>query len=203
MPCKASILSYQPQAPALHIFLLSQANGTQPLAKKFKYGILPLLVASLARSEYLYYIGKSTLKGNEGDPDKNWLRNALSFTSMAYSNKRRGWDGEHLELHREQPTENLTSHAAVNLQQFRNEHIGVGYQAKHVIRQRSVPDNSVVVHTMKLNSTSNVQVQAKRKHEKIQSNRAEPKPLTRLQTYLKCEKLREFRKELATIEYSI
>jgi hypothetical protein len=122
---------------------------------------------------------------------------------MAYSNKRRGWDGDHLELHREQPTESSASHVAVDLGQFRNEQIGVGYKAKHVIRQRSVPDASVVVHTMTQDTTSNIQAQLKRKHENLRTEYTEPKPTTRLQEYLKCEKLRHFRKELASIESSI
>jgi hypothetical protein len=121
---------------------------------------------------------------------------------MAFSNKRRGWDGEHLELQREQPSDNLTSHAAVNLQQFRNEQVGVGYQAKHVIRQRSVLDTSVAIHNLTNDSVSNIHVQAKQKKEKLRCNSTKSKSMTRLQKYLKCEKLRRFRKELASIESS-
>ena len=123
---------------------------------------------------------------------------------MAFSNKRRGWDGDHLELNREQPNENLALHVAVNLGQFRNEQIGVGYQAKHVIRQPYVPDTSVVVHGTTQDSTSNDQAQAKRNNENLLADSTKPKPMTnRLQKYLECEKLRHFRKQLASIESSI
>ena len=122
---------------------------------------------------------------------------------MAYSSKRRGWGDEHLELLREQPNENLTSHVAVNLQQFRNEQIGVGYQAKHVIRQRIVPGESTVVQNVTQGSTTTTHVQSKRKKETNGTDCTEkPKTTGKLQKYMKCEKLRQFRKELASIESS-
>lgn len=152
----------------------------------------------LDRNDY-----NSSAMSNERNRDDDNDGNVLSPASVPYSNKRRGWDGNHMELQREQPTaENLASHVAVNLEQFRNEKIGVGYQAKHVIRQRSVPDTSVVINNMTKDATSNIQVLAKRKHEKINNADREPKPIARLQKYLKCENLRKFRKELASMESS-
>lgn len=136
----------------------------------------------------------------------NYFRNdddekLLSSGPSAYSNKRRGWDGDHLELNRQQPTEDLASHVAVDLSQFRNDQIGVGYQAKHVIRQRHVPNASV---DMTLDTTTNNTTHEKRKHEELGKVDAKSKSITgsRIQKYLKCDGLRQFRKELASIESS-
>jgi hypothetical protein len=46
-----------------------------------------------------------------------------------------GWEGSHLELERQNP---VKSEAIVDLAQFRNYQIGVGYQAKHVVRQPAI-----------------------------------------------------------------
>lgn len=135
------------------------------------------------------------------DDDGNFLPSVPMTNS--YSSKRRGWDGDHLELNREQPSENLASHVAVNLGQFRNEQIGVGYQAKHVIRQRYVPDTSVAVHDMTLDTTSRIRTQTKHRQEKLRDVTTKSMPVTRLQKYLNCEGMRNFRKELASIESSI
>ena len=57
------------------------------------------------------------------------------------NNKRRGgWEGgEAMELQRDDAPDRATTtqHAAVDLRQFRNEEVGKGYQAKHVVRQRT------------------------------------------------------------------
>ena len=140
----------------------------------------------------------SYCKNSDGDDDK-LLSSAPQF---AISNKRRGWDGDHLELNREQPTEDLASHVAVNLAQFRNEQIGVGYQAKHVIRQRHVPDTSVVIDDRTRDKPTNITTHAKRNHDELKKGDTKPKPVTRIQKYLECKGLRQFRKELASIESS-
>ena len=135
-----------------------------------------------------------------GDHDDG---NLLPSVPVAYSTKRRGWDGDHLELSREQPSvEDLASHTAVNLGQFRNEQIGIGYQAKHVVRQRSVPDTLVDINDMTQKTTINPTIGTKRKHEKLDKVDTGLKPVNRLQQYLNCKGMRQFRKELTSIESS-
>lgn len=54
---------------------------------------------------------------------------------------RGGWQGEEMEMEHQRlaSANNIKSntHAAVDLNQFRNTIVGEGYQAKHVIRQRT------------------------------------------------------------------
>src|SRR3569623_769458 len=63
------------------------------------------------------------------------------------SRSRKGWEGESLELQHEREAHHYnqsgtaTSVVAVDLNQFRNTEVGKGYQAKHVIRQRTHASN--------------------------------------------------------------
>ena len=141
------------------------------------------------------------MSGNYFRNEDDDAEKLLSSGPSAYLNKRRGWDGDHLELNRQQSKEDLASHVAVDLSQFRNEQIGVGYQAKHVIRQLYVPNDSV---EMALDTTANNTTHEKRKHEELGKVDAKSKSITgtRIQKYLKCNGLRKFRKELASIESS-
>lgn len=57
------------------------------------------------------------------------------------NSERRGWAGRDLELEHQRQSladngEKKSQIAAVDLSQFRNEEVGKGYQAKHVVRQR-------------------------------------------------------------------
>ena len=141
------------------------------------------------------------MSGNDFKNDDADDEKLLSSVPLEYSNKRRGWDGDHLELNRQQPTEDLATHVAVDLGQFRNEQIGVGYQAKHVIRQRYVPNAPVVIDDT-TQVTANSRTLEKRVHEALGKVDTKSKSIARIHKYLKCNGLRKFRKELASIESS-
>jgi hypothetical protein len=64
---------------------------------------------------------------------------------------RGGWQGADLELERPNPAGAAASSTVVDLEQFRNHQIGVGYQAKHVIRQ---PQTATTTATVKSSLSS-------------------------------------------------
>jgi hypothetical protein len=128
------------------------------------------------------------------DDDSN--RAGIVLRPDGFSRVRRGWEGDHMELEREQPIERGSSFAAVELEQFRNHQIGVGYQAKHVIRQKSAPNSSIAIHDMTTATTKETESEPKKK-QKLQ-----PEQSSRLQHYLQSDGLRKFRKELSSIESS-
>jgi hypothetical protein len=108
------------------------------------------------------------------------------------SRVRRGWEGEHMELEREQPVEGAGSFAAVQLEQFRNHQIGVGYQAKHVIRQKTAPNSHIAIRDMTTCTMKETESKSKKKRAVG----------SQLQRYLQNDGLRKFRKELSSIESS-
>jgi hypothetical protein len=113
---------------------------------------------------------------------------------------KRSWDGYHLEYERERTFNNTSSHVAVDLEQFRNQQIGVGYQAKHVVRQRSAPASSIATHDMTIESArmlNSKRIKLNKSDKKIEKDQSTE---SRLQKYLLCEGLRKFRKELDLIE---
>jgi hypothetical protein len=119
-----------------------------------------------------------------------------------YHRRRGGWQGDDLELERKEPTD-VAPHIAVDLSQFRNTEVGKGYQAKHVIRQRSA--TAAKEATMTVRDMTKVYTTAKKSKEakvnKRKSSRDDKKrPQQQLQRYLQCRGLRTFRKELAAIE---
>jgi hypothetical protein len=119
-----------------------------------------------------------------------------------YHRRRGGWQGDDLELERKEPTD-VAPHTAVDLSQFRNTEVGKGYQAKHVIRQRSA--TAAKEATMTVRDMTKVDTTAKKSKEakvkKRKSSRDDKKrPQQQLQRYLQCRGLRTFRKELAAIE---
>jgi len=151
--------------------------------------------------------------------------------------RRRGWEGEALELERDDaPASGKETHAAVDLQQFRNTEVGKGYQAKHVVRQRTgippaksedavqdmtiasgAPDTAADGHSTKKERSKKSSSRKSKKRKKRDSSPA-PKDKDydgkkrdrsssskrnskseRLEKYLKCEGLRNFRKEIESI----
>jgi hypothetical protein len=122
----------------------------------------------------------------------------VGFLPVGVSRKRRGWEGDHLELERSvEAFDGPSSHAAVDLEQFRNRQIGVGYQAKHVVRQRSAPDPSIAIR-----DTTQEKTKKKKRKESNTNVNTVKEPKTRLSKYLECEEMRNFRKELASMEHS-
>lgn len=120
---------------------------------------------------------------------------------LAQPSRRGGWQGEEMELaHR--PSAEIASHAAVDLNQFRNTQIGQGYQAKHVVRQRSAHEKSTLaVKEMVIEKNSSKEKKSKKRS--AENDTSEKNNKSQLQTYLQCEGLRKFRKELDSIESSI
>lgn len=139
--------------------------------------------------------------------------------------RRRGWEGEDMELLRDDaPT--AVSHAAVDLQQFRNTEVGKGYQAKHVVRQRTGMDSRDAVKVQDMTTCSASRSKSKEEHSRKSSKKSKkrkkhkhsssPSPIDqddrkreksvpenlndeRLQRYLNCDGLRQFRRELESI----
>ena len=77
------------------------------------------------------------------------------------------------------------AHAAVDLSQFRNEEVGKGYQAKHVIRQAGATSKTSGIVDMS-------------KNEKDES-KPKPKEATTTETYLACRGMRNFIREIDKI----
>lgn len=79
---------------------------------------------------------------------------------------------------------NKAAHAAVDLSQFRNEEVGKGYQSKHVIRQSVAPSKASKVVDM-----------SSKKH----GSKPPPTETTAKETYLACEGMRDFIREVDKI----
>lgn len=109
--------------------------------------------------------------------------------------KRRGeWEGRELELERDRTTAiELGVVTATDLQQFRNEEVGKGYQAKHVIRQPSTSLQKIS-HGLptKKARTETVDVTENKMNVKLELD-------PRIARFLKCAAFRKFRKELESM----
>lgn len=136
------------------------------------------------------------MQEDQRSSDDDNSRSGVLPRSDGFSKARRGWEGDHLELERERPIDGGASFAAVELEQFRNHQIGIGYQATHVIRQKSVLNSSVVIQNMTVGAAEETGLGAKKKRK------GEPMQKSRLQQYLQNDGLRKFRKELSSIESS-
>ena len=105
--------------------------------------------------------------------------------------KRKGWQGDEMELDhqrenlREGPRNDTV--VAVDLKQFQNHKVGEGYQAKHVVRQKSGVTNSRV----EIVNMSSKEREFKSKTEKKRDEK--------LSTYLRSNAMREFRRQLEEI----
>ena len=126
------------------------------------------------------------------DDEDNCGKGSLGM-KVGYSRTQRGWAGSNIELQRDDDIQEFKANAAVDLNQFRNTQIGVGYQAKHVVRQRSNPKPTMVVTDLRSNLK-------KRKSDEVHEN--DNIQLARLRHYLNNVGLRNFRRELASIEES-
>ena len=106
---------------------------------------------------------------------------------------RKRWEGDNLELERKNPSSEEAG-VTVDFEQFRNYHVGKGYQAKHVVRQRTLEDQ-----------TSTKKPSPSRKRSSSQKSRSSGKKAEketsqlRVKRYLRSEAFRKFRKEIETI----
>lgn len=130
--------------------------------------------------------------------------------------QKRGWQGEDLEMnhHREQQklaegNSHHKEHAAVDLEQFRNTEVGKGYQARHVIRQRSgQPAQDVSIRDMTKEGAKHNKDEKKKKRHKTekrerskrdQESSKKESDAEKLESYLRCTGLRNFRREIEKI----
>ena len=128
---------------------------------------------------------------------------------------RGGWQGDALEI--EHQRERLRAadaadgrsapraHAAVDLAQFRNEEVGRGYQAKHVVRQRESTRAATEVVDMsdgrfaKKAPASKKRSRDDRDEDGEDRSKTKPPADDRLESYLQCKGMRDFVKEMSQI----
>ena len=111
---------------------------------------------------------------------------------------KRGWAGEEIEMDHHQRGTSKSGFAAVDIKQFQNTEVGTGYQARGVIRQKTaVADQSAAVRDM-ITRIRNKPVDDVDSAERKRPREAEPKEAKRqrLEKYMSCDGLREFRKEI-------
>ena len=95
-----------------------------------------------------------------------------------------------------------TTHAAVDLSQFRNEEVGKGYKAKHVVRQRDVSSSVAMKGVVDMSGgaylSTNKRCQDRRKKgEKIALDSKSDVPC--FESYLRSKGVRDFIKEIDKI----
>jgi predicted ATPase len=115
------------------------------------------------------------------------------------------WDGEEMELehYREdrlsgEKRRKQDTAVAVDLTQFQNTAVGQGYQAKHVIRQRTVeeePKRSITKISTKGENSTLIRNEAK-----AHSTSTAASELTGLNQLLQLKAIRDFRRELEKIK---
>ena len=125
--------------------------------------------------------------------------------------KRGGWeDTLGFEIQREKLREGSDEKvsAAVDLSQFRNEEVGKGYQAKHVVRQKGaekaatgVVDMSGGTEFSKIEREGGSSLKKRSRDDDGEEDRGDRKrpPDTPPQSYLKCKGMRDFVKEIDSI----
>ena len=106
---------------------------------------------------------------------------------------RGGWDDKfNLEIEHTKEKMNADNDkkisAAVDLSQFRNEEVGKGYKAKHVVRQKEAISHATKVVDMSKQKEGRTADSSKSKKR----SRDEESPV---QSYLKCQGMRDFIKE--------
>ena len=123
----------------------------------------------------------------------------------------KGWAGEELEIeHRREQIRNneFKSHTCttVDLGQFQNKEVGVGYQARGVIRQRGAdgPQMKIIDMTKKVDDreTGSVESSSKKKRKREKKSKRDSKKKAKddpLKIFLECKALRDFRKEIEKI----
>jgi len=123
--------------------------------------------------------------------------------------RRKGcWAGEEMEMTHQSKQRNDSkdsrekTYAAVDLSQFRNTEVGVGYQAKGVIRQRSLisdKEKGDILKDMKRDEKE-VKEEDCQEHREAKRSRIleklEPESFSSVDQYLECDGLRKFRLEL-------
>jgi hypothetical protein len=117
-----------------------------------------------------------------------------------------GWEGDELEWDRSRTsTIDLNASAAVDLKQFRNEEVGKGYQAKHVIRQPSISqDQKLRTEDMSKTTLETTKACGSKKRKSKESERRKSDQdqhqrdqfSAKLAKYISCEAFCKFRQEI-------
>jgi hypothetical protein len=155
--------------------------------------------------------------GDDSSDDETGQKNGLPAGVLR---SRGGWadvnnievehQREHLraadtELERDQAARGdvTKNHAAVDLSQFRNEEVGRGYKAKHVVRQREASSSAMRVSDMSggIFSTKHVwSSSATKKRGRDEIGRGDKTGVEKKNdAYLKCKGMRDFMKEIDKI----
>lgn len=139
---------------------------------------------------------------DEGGSDTSSKLGRPSLPEGVLRKKGAIWEGEEMELdhYREdrlsgEKRRKQDTTVAVDLTQFQNAAVGQGYQAKHVIRQRTVqeePKKSISSQKDEKSTTRGNDAQARSRTAAIDSTR--PRQLLQLKA------LRDFRRELENIK---
>lgn len=104
---------------------------------------------------------------------------------------RGGWQGEELEMEHQRDasrTGKSKNVAAVQVKQFQNHVVGEGYQARHVIRQKTGNSEAEKILDMTGGSKKEAAVNDTKPASKYNQN-----------TYIQCKGLRDFRREIENI----
>ena len=126
---------------------------------------------------------------------------------------RKGWQGDDMEAQHQRDSRSLRDTvAAVDLSQFRNTVVGEGYQARHVVRQRTAPSTAVSFQDVTTSlSTGDRRKKKKRKSKKSEESATSNRRIhnsddnhtstrdSRAQKYMNCDGIRIFRKEIERI----
>jgi hypothetical protein len=126
--------------------------------------------------------------------------------------RRGGWEGEHLEREREREVDQDGAAApssraavAVDLEQFRNYRVGEGYQARHVVRQRTAAParhGAAGAGASGATETADSDKRPSGRERRVAGDRQGKTPdgtPDELDRYLECEAFRTFRRELDKI----
>lgn len=110
---------------------------------------------------------------------------------------RGGWDDKfNLELEHTKEKMNANEDkkisAAVDLSQFRNEEVGKGYKAKHVVRQKEAISHATKVVDMSGSTFTKQKEDRTADSSKSKKRGREESPV---QSYLQCQGMRDFIKE--------
>ena len=134
----------------------------------------------------------------EDDGDSSSQDGGPSIPAGILRTSKRGWAGEELELEHRKEQNSREEYAAVNIKQFQNTEVGTGYQARGVVRQKTAAgasQSSIRDMTAKTDTKIVESTEKQKRPTEVNENGAESKR-KRLEEYLSCDGIREFRKEI-------
>lgn len=114
-----------------------------------------------------------------------------------------GYEFEHQRERLRRADDHASTHAAVDLSQFRNEEVGKGYKAKHVVRQRDASSSVAIKGVVDmsggayLSTNKRCQDDVRKKGEKRALNSKSDVPC--FESYLRSKGMRDFIKEIDKI----